>query len=756
MLPERFGQVFPGGIFLPKPAGFLRWQQAGHCKFRVATLKLSVQENLEGGCDFATDRFAFKCLLPRFTDSVSPMKIQLVSLFMLQMAMVCSAPKIRGDEGMYLFNDLPVKLLQERYGFQASEDWANHLRLSSVRFNSGGSGSFISSNGLVLTNHHVASDTLHKLSTPERNLIDDGFLATSLDQELKAPDLELNQLVSIEDVTGRVEEAVDSQASPAESAKQRRAVIANIEKESLDETGYRSDVVTLFGGARYHLYRYRKFTDVRLVWAPETAAAFFGGDADNFEYPRYNLDATIMRVYENGKPAKLDHYLKWSAAPLESGELVFVSGNPGRTQRIFTVAALKYLRDTRIPYLLDFLRRKEILMQQFSLEGKEASRRARDELFGLQNSRKAYTGMLAGLQNPGTLQNKQEREADLLDALAKDSGASDLANAWTEIAAIQHEKAQMLGKSVSFRSSLFGYALQLVLLAAEDQKPNEQRLRGYTDAARESLLQSLLSTAPVYQDLEQVKLADELSRFIETWGADHPLVVETLAGKSPRERAAELVNGTRLVEVAERKKLVDGGNEGIADSSDPMIVLARMVEEEYRRLRSENERIAESERQAYARVSQAVTAVEGTDGYPDATFTLRLAFGEVKGYTEDGKKIPATTDFAGAYRHALEHAGQQDFDLPESWLKAETKVDLQTPLNFVCTADIIGGNSGSPVVNRDGELVGLIFDGNIQSLTSDYLYSDDQARAVSVAGVGIIEALKAIYGAKDLADQIGR
>ena len=692
--------------------------------------------------------------IPRF--GFKTMKFQLVSCLMLQFAFLYSAPQLKGDEGMYLFNDLPGQVLQDRYGFEATEAWANHLRLSSVRFNSGGSGSFISSNGLVLTNHHVASDTLHKLSTPERNLIDDGYLAKSLDQELKAPDLELNQLVSIEDVTSRVEQAVDADAAPSESAKQRRAVIATIEKDSLEATGYRSDVVTLFGGAKYHLYRYKKYTDVRLVWAPETEAAFFGGDADNFEYPRYNLDATIMRVYEDGKPAQVKNFLKWSSDPLKSGELVFVSGNPGRTQRIFTAAALKYLRDSRIPYLLDFLRRKEVLMQQFSLEGQEASRRARDELFGIQNSRKAYTGMLAGLQNPQTIQNKQAREDVLLAAVAKDPDVSGLAAAWSEIAAIQQEKAEMLGKSVSFRSSLFGYALQLVLLAAEDQKPNEERLRGYTDAARDSLLQSLLSTAPVYDDLEQVKLADELSRFIETQGADSPLVMQVLAGKSPRERAAELVNGTKLGTVAERKKLVEGGNDAVSVSSDPMVALARTVEEEYRRLRSENERIAESERQAYARVSQAVTAIEGTGGYPDATFTLRLAFGEVKGYLEDGKKIPATTDFSGAYQHALDHAGQQDFDLPKSWLKAESKVNLKTQLNFVCTADIIGGNSGSPVVNREGELVGLIFDGNIQSLTSDYLYSDEQGRAVSVAGVGIIEALRAIYNAGDLADQIGK
>ena len=297
---------------------------------------------------------------------------------MLNFSLVNQSLVTHGDEGMYLFNDLPFDLLESRHDFKPDQEWADHLRLSSVRFNSGGSGSFISSTGLVLTNHHVASDTLHKLSTADRNLIDDGFLANSHEQELKAPDLELNQLVSIENVTQRVNDGVDASVTLEEAAKQRRAVIAKIEEESLKATGLRSDVITLFGGAQYHLYRYKKYTDVRLVWAPETAAAFFGGDADNFEYPRYNLDATIMRVYENGKPAKLDHFLRWNLKPLENGELVFVSGNPGRTQRIFTVDALKYLRDDRIPYVLDFLRRKEILMQQFGLRGTEEQRRARD------------------------------------------------------------------------------------------------------------------------------------------------------------------------------------------------------------------------------------------------------------------------------------------------------------------------------------------------------------------------------------------
>lgn len=657
------------------------------------------------------------------------------------------------DEGMYLFNDLPKDLLQKKHGFQPTQSWADHLRLSSVRFNSGGSGSFISSDGLVLTNHHVASDTLHKLSTPDRNLIDDGFLAKTIQDELKAPDLELNQLVAIQDVTDRVNDAVKAESDDA--ASQRQAIIATIEQEAKDTTGLRSDVVTLFGGAKYHLYQYKKYTDVRLVWAPETAAAFFGGDADNFEYPRYNLDATIMRVYEDGKPAKLDHFLAWSSDELTADELVFVSGNPGRTQRIYTVAALKFLRDDRIPYVLDYLRRKEILMQQFGLEGTEQARRARDELFGIQNARKAYTGMLAGLQNPTTLATKRGQEDRILQSLSEDDSQKDLAAAWQEIEAIQDEKREMLDRSVSLRSDLFDKAMQIVLLGGEDLKANEDRLKGFTDASRESLLQGLLSTAPIYEDLEQVKLADELSRLIESRGAEDKLVAEILLGSGPRERAAQLVAGTELINVDARRELVDGGQTAILASDDAMIQLARVLESEYRSIRKRNEDIEERERQAYADITKATSAVEGTGGYPDATFTLRLAFGTVKGYQQDGKFVEPFTDFAGAFDHAAEHAGQEDFDLPESWTDQKSSIDLSTQLNFVCTADIIGGNSGSPVVNRAGELVGLIFDGNIQSLTSDYVYSDEQGRAVSVSGLAILEALRSIYDAKELANAIG-
>lgn len=661
------------------------------------------------------------------------------------------------DEGMYLFNDLPVQQLRERYGFEIDEAWADALRLSSVRFNSGGSGSFVSSNGLVLTNHHVAADTLHKLSSPERDLIKHGFLARTLEEEIRAPDLELNQLISIEDVSERVQAAVTAGSDAATAMHQRRAAIAAIEQQSKEATGLRSDVITLFGGAQYHLYRYRRFTDVRLVWAPETAAAFFGGDADNFQYPRYNLDATLMRVYDDeGQPVQLTHFLAWSDRPLGEGDLVFVSGNPGRTQRIFTTDALIFLRDQRMPYLLDFLRRKEVMLQQFSLGGAEAKRRARDELFGIQNSRKAYGGMLQGLQDDRVMASKRGRQSRLLAAADQLGRGEVLRQAIAEIAAIQQEKAPLLRQTASLRSELFDLALRLVLLGEENLKPNEARLREFTDAARPSLLQGLLSEAPIYRDLEQAKLADELGRMAELRGGDDPLVRQLLVGKSPRDRAAELIQGTQVDDLSVRQQLLDGGKAAVLASRDAMVQLALLLEPEYRRLRELNERLEERERQAYTEITAVVTAVEGSGGYPDATFTLRLAFGTVKSYQQDGQTVPPTTDLGGAYSHAQQHQGQEDFDLPESWWNARQRVDPNAQLNFVCTADIIGGNSGSPVVDREGALVGLIFDGNLQSLTSDYLYSDQQARAVSVSAIGIKEALKNIYDAADLADQLGR
>ncbi len=676
--------------------------------------------------------------------------------FIMGLTFLAGASDSFSDEGMWLFNDLPAQQLKERYGFEPTPAWADHLMKASVRFNSGGSASFVSSKGLVLTNHHVGADTLHKISTPENNYLRDGFFAASYEDEIPAPDLELNQLISIEDVTERVKAAVTEEMGASQAAAARRAIMGEIEKESLDKSGLRSDVVTLYGGGRFHLYRYKKYTDVRLVWAPESAIAFFGGDADNFEYPRYCLDACLFRVYEQDRPANIEHFLKWSDKGVEEGELVFVSGNPGRTSRILTAAALEFQRDVRMPYILNFIRRREILLQQFGLKSTEKERRARDELFGVQNSRKARTGMLQGLQDPGFIKRKKESEQQLLALVKADPKLSQYADAWKKIEELSKAEAELQGKGISLNTELFQVAQTLVRMAAEDQKPSAERLREFRDSARESLLQQLFSPAPIYRDLEQSKLADMIAFLMEVRGGDAPLVLEILDGQSPQARASQLVLGTRLDDVAYRRELAEGGAAAIEKCQDPMIQLALLVDAESRALREIQDEIEEERRQAYAQIAEALFATQGTSTYPDATFTLRLAFGTVLGYEENGQQIPPWTTLGGAFEHEKAHGARDPWQLPKRWHDRREDMDAETQFNFVCTADIIGGNSGSPVVNRDLEVVGLIFDGNIQSLTGDYYFNDLQDRAVSVSSHAIRSALRDIYGAKRIADELGR
>lgn len=670
--------------------------------------------------------------------------------------LILLAGAARADEGMWLLNDLPTKLLKERYDFAPTDDWWRHVMLSSVRFSSGGSGSFVSSNGLVLTNHHVAADTLHKLSTAENNYYKDGFVARNPEDELKAPDLELNQLVSIEDVTKQVNDAVEPGLDANDAYKARQAAMEKIEKESLDKTGLRSDVVTLFGGAKYHLYRYKKYTDVRLVWAPEGDIAHFGGDPDNFEYPRYCLDAALVRVYENGKPLKSEHFLKWSDAGAADGEAVFVSGHPGNTQRRTTLDALKVLRDKQLPFLLNYFSRMEVALQQFGGESPEHKRRASKDLASVQNSRKALTGMLQGLQTPKFFERKREAEQSLRTKLKADPKLRDFDKAWEQISDLQDQRVALLGRIPEFRSRYYEFAKHLVLMASEDQKPSGDRLREYRDSARDSLELQLFSSAPIYDDLEAAKLAAELAQFAERWGGDDPMVVTMLGGKNPRERAIELTRGSELKNVDFRRQLAKGGRDAIVASKEPLIQLILAIEPEYRKLRETQDELDEIQRQAYAEIDEAKVAVEGTSGYPDATFTLRLATGQVKDYQEEGRTVAPWTTIGGAFQHEAVHEAKTPWELPPAWHKARKQLEASTPLNFVCTADIIGGNSGSPVINRAGELVGIIFDSNIQGLTASYGYEPEVARAISVHSSAVPEALRNVYNAGALADQLGK
>jgi len=673
-----------------------------------------------------------------------------------------SMNSMQADEGMWLLNAPPVQTLKQRHGFEPSPAWLAHVQKSAVRFNSGGSGSFVSADGLIITNHHVGADDLQKLSDEKSNFLRDGFHAKARSEEKRCVDLELNVLISIEDVTARINAVVKSGASAAEAFSARREVKAAIEKESLDKTGLRSDVVTLYQGAQYHLYRYKKYTDVRLVFAPEQQAAFFGGDPDNFEYPRYDLDFCLFRAYENGKPAKIDHFLKWSGGGAAEGELVFVAGHPGSTSRLFTYAELVDARDRRVPKVLEWLKTQEVLLLSYSARSAENARRARDLLFGYQNSRKAYDGEYAGLLTPQVFEKKKAEEARLKKISDERADLADTRQAWDEIAAAQKVIAHtsprynLLERYADRSSTLLSIARSLYRSAAEKAKPSGQRLREYRDSNRASFELALFSDEPIYDDLEQVRLASYLTGLAATFGADDPVVQAALVGKSPTERAAELVAKTKVKDVAVRKTLyaADAATVEKTAESDPMLALVRTLDADARATRKAIEELSESKEQAQAKIARVRYAADGTQVYPDATFTLRLAFGTIKGYEEAGTPVPPFTTIEGMYARSASHEGREPFDLPARWLERKGKVQLKTPMNFVSTCDIIGGNSGSPTLNRAGEFVGIIFDGNLQSLVADFSYSDTQSRALSVDSRAIIETLRHIYDAGELADEL--
>jgi peptidase S46-like protein len=686
-----------------------------------------------------------------------------ISTATIILILLCYVPALLADEGMWTFDNPPRKLWKEKYNFEPTDQWLEHVRLASVRLNDGGSGSFVSSEGLVVTNQHVAAGQLQKLSTAERDLVRDGFYARTRGEELKCPDLEVNVLVSYEDVTARVQGAVKPGASDQDAGAARRAEISVIEKDSTEKTGLRSEVVTLYSGGEYWLYRFKKYTDVRLVFAVEEQIAFFGGDYDNFTYPRHDLDVSFFRVYENDQPAVTEHYFKWSAKGPEEGELVILSGNPGSTARLLTIAQIHYHRDTGNPLQMKVWTTRRDALKRYAAASAESARRASSQIRSLENSIKRLVGQQDGLNNPRSMARKEEEEKALRARIAADPKLQkDFGDAWDQVAAAYRDypsTAKRIAFSTLAPSRLGTIASTLVRYAEETEKPNDKRLDEFRDSKLASLKFGLLSPAPIYPDMEEAVLAAWLDEAQKTLGADDPFVRAALAGSTAREVARSAVSGTKLSDVAVRKALLEGGADRVAKSDDPMIALARRTEPIIRELRKwQEEKIQSVETSAGQKIAKARFAVYGKNVYPDATFSLRLSYGRVLGYEEDTTLVPYKTTFHGLYDRAEGFDEKPPYNLPKRYKEGKSRLDLRTPLNFVYTADTIGGNSGSPVINRAAEVVGLNFDSNIQKLPNRYWYVEETegGRAVAVHSAAIIEALRKLYSADALVEEITR
>ena len=666
--------------------------------------------------------------------------------------------KLEADEGYWLFTDPPLGAIADKYHFTPDDGWLKHLRGATVCI-SGASGSFVSADGLVITNRHVGEGQLHTLSSSRHNYEENGFYAPTERDELPCQGLEMLVLQHVQDVTSRVSAAVRPGATPAEAEAAHEAVEAAIEKESFDRTRLVSEVVTLFGGARYELYQYKKYPDVRLVFSPDWQAASFGGDSDNFEFPRFDLDICLFRIYEHGQPLKSVDYLKWNSAGPVRDQLVFVAGHPGSSQRMVTMDELAYQRDVRLPMVVDELDRTERALQKFSATGPEHAREAGEALASVANARKAYHGFLQGLRRPDLLQAKAREETEFRALLAQHPEQKEALEAYARVrAAVQADRDNLQAyeayERFASRSDLFNLARTLVRAAAERAKPNGERLPAYRESSLPSLEFRLFSGRPYYPDLEIFFLTDGLDHLLAQDGGNDPLVKQLLEGKSPHDRAVDLVRQTKLEDISFRKKIYKGGEQALRTNPDPLLEFAALVDLAARPARKIDDEDDEIKHRAYAAIYQARVDLKRAPSYPDATGTLRLAYGTVSGYEAGGKFIDPLTDFAGLYARSAEHHDQAPFDLPRAWAEQKPKLLLATPFNFITTADILGGNSGSPVVNQKGEFIGIIFDGNEPSLCGRYVYDPAQNRSVAVDSAAIIEALRHIYHADALVTEL--
>lgn len=677
----------------------------------------------------------------------------------LSLASTASLPALAA-EGMWTLDNLPIAQMQQRYGFSPDATWVDKVMRSSVRLAGGCSGSFVSPDGLVMTNHHCAVGCVQELSTPRKNLVELGYLARQRTEELRCPGMELNRLESITDVTDKVQAATAGKTGAAFQAAQD-AIRAQLTKEcrGADAATSRCDMVTLYQGGQYQLYKYHRFSDVRLVWAPEEAIAAFGGDPDNFNFPRYDLDIALLRAYEGGKPVAVKDYFRFKPEGAQPGEMTIVTGHPGSTQRLYTVAQLETLRDTLALQQLPYLSELRGVLLQHAKTGAEAKRLAFGELAGVENGLKVLTGQLQALSDPQLIQSKQKAERDLQAFVELQPELKErVGDPWADIAKAQTAKRNLsvgmtlLERGRGFSTDYFSYARTLVRGAAERSKPNTERLREFADNNLPQVEARLGAQTPLYPEFEKVQLGWSLTRMRSVLGQDDPVVQQVLGREDPDALAASMVRATKLGSAAERMRLWKGGQAAIEQSNDPFIKLALAVDPASRALRKRYEAEVESvEREAAQRLAVASFAQTGKGVYPDATFTLRLSYGEVKGWEAKGKPVEPYTDVAGVFRRAT---GKAPFALPPSWLKAQAALNPAQRFNFVTTNDIIGGNSGSPMINRNGEVVGLVFDGNIESLGGSFSFDERVNRTVAVHSGLIVESLKKVYKADALLEEL--
>ncbi len=658
----------------------------------------------------------------------------------------------RADEGMWTFDAFPAARMKADYGWAPDQAWLDKVRAASVRLTGGCSASFVSSAGLILTNHHCVASCAEDNSTGDNNILKNGFTATTREKELKCAGQQAEVVTAIRDVTPEVKKAIGI-LTGQDAVKARSAVVAALESANCTDTKTtRCQVVSLYGGGQYKLYTYRKYSDVRLVWVPEAQAPQFGGDPDNFNFPRYSLDGSFIRAYdEAGKPAATPQHLKWNPRTPVDGEATFVVGNPGSTQRLFTASQIAFQREVALPITLATLSELRGRMISVMEQSPEKMREGFETLGGIENSLKVYIGRVKALGDPAFTGRLSAAEAQLR---AKSAGNAAIGDPWGDVAkAMQAYRAFYVADRFSTpNSDLFGYALTLVRAADERGKPNADRFPGYSDSALPLVEKRLLDARPITNWVDELYLEWSLSKAREYLGADDPQTKLLLGRESPEGLAARLVSGTKLSDPAVRKALWDGGKAAIDASTDPMIVYARRIDANDRALQQRFDAEVDAPlTAAAAKLSDARFAAYGDSVYPDATFTLRISYGKVAGWMERGQMVPTRTVIGGTYDRAT---GAEPFDLAPAFVANKAKINMKTTYDFVTTNDIIGGNSGSPVIDKDGTVIGAAFDGNIHSLGGNYGYDGTLNRTVAVSTAALQEALLHIYPAPNLVAEL--